>query len=86
MRNVIGQPSYDYDQPEAHAMLGNEPEPTTVPPTPGQPCDVQTPVQQGNPPVPVGPMTIVIGNPMSEVEEDDGCGMCEDETTILMME
>eukprot|EP00959_Pyramimonas_sp_CCMP1952_P069151 1443360-Pyramimonas_sp.AAC.1 len=31
-------------------------------------------------------MTIVIGNPTFEVEEDDGCGMCEDEATILMME
>eukprot|EP00959_Pyramimonas_sp_CCMP1952_P460638 9480225-Pyramimonas_sp.AAC.1 len=29
MRNVIGQPSYGYDQLEAHAVLGNEPEPTT---------------------------------------------------------
>eukprot|EP00959_Pyramimonas_sp_CCMP1952_P207163 4333541-Pyramimonas_sp.AAC.1 len=66
MRHVVGQPSYDSDHLEAHAMLGNEPEPTSVPPTPGQPSDAQTPVQQGNLPVPAGPMTIVIGNPMSE--------------------
>eukprot|EP00959_Pyramimonas_sp_CCMP1952_P230975 4828586-Pyramimonas_sp.AAC.1 len=63
MRNIIGQPSYDYDQLEAHAVLGSEPQPTTVPPTPGQPSDAQTPVPQGNLPVPAGPMTIVIGNP-----------------------
>eukprot|EP00959_Pyramimonas_sp_CCMP1952_P338918 7097643-Pyramimonas_sp.AAC.1 len=31
-------------------------------------------------------MTVVIGNPMSEEEEGDGCGMREDETTVLMME
>eukprot|EP00959_Pyramimonas_sp_CCMP1952_P174212 3640608-Pyramimonas_sp.AAC.1 len=31
-------------------------------------------------------MTVVIGNPISEDEEGDGCGLCEDETTILMME
>eukprot|EP00959_Pyramimonas_sp_CCMP1952_P024277 509485-Pyramimonas_sp.AAC.1 len=30
-------------------------------------------------------MTIVIGNPTLEVEDDDGCGLCEDEATILMM-
>eukprot|EP00959_Pyramimonas_sp_CCMP1952_P067220 1403054-Pyramimonas_sp.AAC.1 len=66
-------------------MLGNEPEPTTVPPTPGQPSDAQTPAQQGNLPAPAGPMTTVIGNPMSEDEEGDGCGMCEDETTVLTM-
>eukprot|EP00959_Pyramimonas_sp_CCMP1952_P432345 9053577-Pyramimonas_sp.AAC.1 len=72
MRNVIGQPSCDYDQFEAHAMFGREPEPTTAPPTPGQPCDAQTLVQQGNLPVPAGPMAIVIGSPTSEVEEDDG--------------
>eukprot|EP00959_Pyramimonas_sp_CCMP1952_P040837 853971-Pyramimonas_sp.AAC.1 len=72
MRHVIGQPSYDYDMLEEHAVLGNGPAPTTVPPTPGQPSDAQTPVQQGNLPVPSGPMTIVIGNPMLEAEEDDG--------------
>eukprot|EP00959_Pyramimonas_sp_CCMP1952_P217460 4547790-Pyramimonas_sp.AAC.1 len=46
MRNIFGQPA-----------LGNEPEPTTVPPTPGQPSDAQTLVQQGNLPVPAEPMT-----------------------------
>eukprot|EP00959_Pyramimonas_sp_CCMP1952_P399799 8377134-Pyramimonas_sp.AAC.1 len=57
MRNVIWHPSYDYDHLEARAMLGNEPEPTTAPPTPGQPSDARTLVQQGNLPVPAGPMT-----------------------------
>eukprot|EP00959_Pyramimonas_sp_CCMP1952_P117511 2456519-Pyramimonas_sp.AAC.1 len=47
MRNIIGQPA-----------LGNEPEPATVPPTPGQPSDGQTLVQQGSLPVPAGPMTV----------------------------
>eukprot|EP00959_Pyramimonas_sp_CCMP1952_P139671 2923065-Pyramimonas_sp.AAC.1 len=37
MRNIAGQP-----------VLGNEPEPTTVPPAPGQPSDAQTPATQGN--------------------------------------
>eukprot|EP00959_Pyramimonas_sp_CCMP1952_P343450 7194197-Pyramimonas_sp.AAC.1 len=63
MRNIIGQPT-----------LGNGPEPTAVPPTPGQPSDAQTLVQQGNLPVPAEPMTVVIGNPISEDEEGDGCG------------
>eukprot|EP00959_Pyramimonas_sp_CCMP1952_P333075 6974555-Pyramimonas_sp.AAC.1 len=31
-------------------------------------------------------MTIVIGNPILEVEDDDGCGLREDEATILMMD
>eukprot|EP00959_Pyramimonas_sp_CCMP1952_P068993 1440243-Pyramimonas_sp.AAC.1 len=31
-------------------------------------------------------MTIVIGNPTLEVEDDDGCALCEDEATILMMD
>eukprot|EP00959_Pyramimonas_sp_CCMP1952_P205942 4306379-Pyramimonas_sp.AAC.1 len=52
-----------------HAMLGIEPEPTTVPPMPGQPSDAQTLVPQGNLPVPAEPMTVVIGNPMPEDEE-----------------
>eukprot|EP00959_Pyramimonas_sp_CCMP1952_P438537 9181049-Pyramimonas_sp.AAC.1 len=46
MRKIAGQP-----------VLGNEPEPTTVPPTPGQPSDAQTPAAQGNLPVPAVPMT-----------------------------
>eukprot|EP00959_Pyramimonas_sp_CCMP1952_P062788 1312827-Pyramimonas_sp.AAC.1 len=55
-------------------MLGNEPGPTTVPPTLGQPSDAQTLVHQGNLPAPAGPMTVVIGNLMSEDEEVDvGC-------------
>eukprot|EP00959_Pyramimonas_sp_CCMP1952_P438622 9182854-Pyramimonas_sp.AAC.1 len=86
VRNIIGQPSYDYAQLEAHAVLGDEPGPTSVPPTPGQPSGAQTPLQQGNLPVPTGPMTLVIGNPTSEVGDEDGCGLCEDETTILMMD
>eukprot|EP00959_Pyramimonas_sp_CCMP1952_P077814 1626659-Pyramimonas_sp.AAC.1 len=86
MRNVIGQPSYDYDKLEARAVLGNEPEPTAVPSTPGQPSGAQTPLQQGNLPVPAGPMTIVSGNPTLEVEDSDGCGLCEGEATILVMD
>eukprot|EP00959_Pyramimonas_sp_CCMP1952_P338942 7098105-Pyramimonas_sp.AAC.1 len=86
MRNVIGQPSYDYAQLEALAVLGNEPESTAVPPTPGQPSGAQTLLQQGNLPAPAGHMTIVIGNPILEVEDDDGCGLCGDEATILMMD
>eukprot|EP00959_Pyramimonas_sp_CCMP1952_P239750 5010254-Pyramimonas_sp.AAC.1 len=86
MRNVFGQPSYDYDQLEMHSVLGNEPEPTAVPPAPGQPSGAQTPLQQGSLPAPAGPMTMVIGNPTVEVEDEDGCGLCEDETTILMMD
>eukprot|EP00959_Pyramimonas_sp_CCMP1952_P015635 330720-Pyramimonas_sp.AAC.1 len=66
MRNVIGEPSYDYDQLEAHSVRGNEPEPTAVLLAPGQPSDAQTPLQQGNLPVPAGPMTIVSGNPTLE--------------------
>eukprot|EP00959_Pyramimonas_sp_CCMP1952_P338556 7090042-Pyramimonas_sp.AAC.1 len=50
MRNIAGQP-----------VLGNEPEPTTAPPTPGQPSDAQAPAMQGNMPVPAAPMAILIG-------------------------
>eukprot|EP00959_Pyramimonas_sp_CCMP1952_P263100 5501956-Pyramimonas_sp.AAC.1 len=31
-------------------------------------------------------MTVVIGDFISEDKEGDGCGLCEDETTILIME
>eukprot|EP00959_Pyramimonas_sp_CCMP1952_P074790 1562746-Pyramimonas_sp.AAC.1 len=43
------------------------------------------PPQQGNLPVPNGPMILIIGNPTSDAEDEGGCGLCEDQTTILMM-
>eukprot|EP00959_Pyramimonas_sp_CCMP1952_P053074 1110273-Pyramimonas_sp.AAC.1 len=68
MRNIAGLP-----------VLGNEPEPTTVPPAPGQPSDAQMPAMQENLPVPAAPMAIIIGSSTSKEEEGDGCGLDEDE-------
>eukprot|EP00959_Pyramimonas_sp_CCMP1952_P408721 8565648-Pyramimonas_sp.AAC.1 len=58
MRNIIGQPSYDYAQLEACAVRGNEPGPTAMPSSPGQPSGAQMLPQQGNLPVPNGPVIL----------------------------